>query len=294
MPEVLQCDIECVSLACDAVYAPEDELPGLLKEKYRLIQIHLADSKFDASASSYLIAKSESAQSSIFVVFRGTKDLSDMIADFNCQPREIDDAGDMDDSLYVHGGIYETAKQSVKSIVEVLNGEHQSHPITDVFLTGHSLGGACAMAARFVLQQQNDQSFAPASRKSRRLDFAPKFHVVTFGAPLLFSHGAAISEQGSRIDTVSRILKHKWMHAMQVSLRSSELSLPPSQPLSLSPPVHPPSLTSLHHRFDGARLFRPTDVAGKTSHVPPGGRAMHVPPGGRAMHIPPGGRVMPA
>jgi hypothetical protein len=219
MAEIPECDLVCVHLACKTVYEPTEEPEGLMKGEYQLINVHLADSKFDVNASSYLIARSETEKSSVFVVFRGTKDLSDMIADFNCQPREIDDVNSLEESLYVHGGIYETAKQSMKSIVEILNGENESQPIRDVFLTGHSLGGACAMAARFIFLQQSAQS-AATTHKSRRLNFEPKFHVVTFGAPLLFSIGAAKADLESRGDAVSEILKHRWMQSIQATSRT--------------------------------------------------------------------------
>ena len=228
----LQSDLECAQLSCDAVYSPTEELNSRLKGQYQLIEKHLTDSKFDAHASSYLVVRSESVKSSVFVVFRGTQDLSDMIADFNCQPREIDDIEGLEDLLYVHGGIYETSKQSIKSIVEILNTQNESEPISDLFLTGHSLGGACAMAARFVLLQQSSNSTdstLQSKRKARRLNFAPNFHVVTFGAPLIFSHGARKPEEEEADgDVVDKILKNPSMKIMQ--------AVSPAAPFSRTPP----------------------------------------------------------
>ena len=135
-----------------------------------------------------------------------------MIADFNCQPREIDTIDDLDESLYVHGGIYESSKQSMKKIFTKLNEENQCKPITKVILTGHSLGGACALAARFIALEQVEL-LATTAHKAKRaahyFAFTPQFRVVTFGAPLLFSHGG-------NEDNVEKILQHRCMHTLQV------------------------------------------------------------------------------
>jgi hypothetical protein len=124
-----------------------------LKGYYDLIEIHVY-LKSDAHASSYLVVRSGTSLDTVYVVFRGTHDLSDMIADFNCQPREIDTIDDFAEPLYVHGGIYGTSKQSMKKIFAKLNEENQCRPITKLISTDNSLGGACALAARFIALEQ--------------------------------------------------------------------------------------------------------------------------------------------
>jgi hypothetical protein len=210
-------DVECARLACYSVYRASDELDGLLKDKYEVLETHLMDSKFDVHASSYLIVRPLDSLKRVFVVFRGTQDLSDMIADFNCQPREIDEADDDDGNhpLFVHGGIYETSKQSMKNIAACLNRAHQKRGIEEIFFTGHSLGGACAMAARLVSLQHAGAKTGSPDRSARHLQFAPSFHIVTFGAPLLFSHGSgkADAEDG---DVAALLLRRPLLQRIQV------------------------------------------------------------------------------
>ena len=224
-------DLDCVWLACKAVYAPEESIPREL-EKNDFDQIDSrVYQKSDAHASSYLVARSRMSPDTVFVVFRGTQDLSDMIADFNCQPREIDTIDDLAESLYVHGGIYETSKQSMKNIFAKLNEENQRRAIVKVIFTGHSLGGACALAARFIaLEQAELQSTSSqmSKRAARCFTFSPQFRVVTFGAPLLFSHGSRLDNK----DNVETILQHRCLQTMQA--RAPVLCLDqelPAQPL---------------------------------------------------------------
>ncbi len=180
-----------------------------------------------------------------------------MIADFNCQPREIDTIDDLDEPLYVHGGIYETSKQSMKKIFTKLNEENQHRPIAKIILTGHSLGGACALAARFiVLEQAELQATAShnAKRAARHLAFSPKFRIVTFGAPLIFSHG------GGNEDNVEKILQHRCMKALAVLLRTDP-SPPPPPEHALQ---HPATIAS---PCRAARPFRPTCMRRSTLHL---------------------------
>ncbi len=229
-------DLECANLACDIVYykPPPEISDERLSEQYDVMETHLTDTKFDSHASSYLIVRSKISPSHVFVVFRGTQNLSDMIADFNCQPREIDCEPDIGPSLFVHGGIYETSKQSMKKIIPRLNAAHSEAGITDLFFTGHSLGGACATAARlFSLQQHATQPAAsetPELAALRRFSFSPRFHIVTFGAPLLFSVGpghrsateacqeeeephAAVKEE----EEDPKLLHHPWLKTIQAT-----------------------------------------------------------------------------
>jgi hypothetical protein len=206
-------DLECAWLACEAVYAPEELIQEKLKGYYDLIESHVY-LKSDAHASSYLVVRSGTSPDTVYVVFRGTQDLSDMIADFNCQPREIDSIDDFAEPLYVHGGIYETSKQSMKKIFAKLNEENQCRPIAKVIFTGHSLGGACALAARFIaLEQAELQAMTSQARRAARyFIFSPQFRVVTFGAPLLFSHGGARSDNEDNLET---ILQHRCIQTLQ-------------------------------------------------------------------------------
>jgi hypothetical protein len=223
-------DLECAALSCDIVYfkPPPEPSDARLKEHYDVIETHLIDTKFDSHASSYLIVRSKVSPGHVFVVFRGTQNLSDMIADFNCQPREIDCEASVGPSLFVHGGIYETSKQSMKQIIPKLNESHSHHAITDIFFTGHSLGGACANAARlFSLQQYTNQPAATETQELaalRRFQFTPRFHIVTFGAPLLFSSGpgqAAKETKAAELEAEQEegptLLQHLWLQTIKAS-----------------------------------------------------------------------------
>jgi hypothetical protein len=81
-----------------------------------------------------------------YLVFRGTepKDFQDIKADVRAELKEVDVAGEV---LLLHRGYFEAFQLVRRELEEVL----RDTPSDQLFITGHSLGGALAMVATRIL-----------------------------------------------------------------------------------------------------------------------------------------------
>jgi len=104
----------------------------------------------------------------LLIVFRGTQNMEDLILDLDFDVEEIK-------NLSIHKGFYTRTEAEMEKILNHLE-TIQNVPIKKLIVTGHSLGGACAIIFSLLLSQKED--------------IWNKFEkkvVITFGAPLVSS-----------------------------------------------------------------------------------------------------------
>ena len=111
----------------------------------------------------------------LYVVFKGSSSFRDFMSDAKAVPLNLKDIPQLSNLKgFTHYGFYKHMKDEVSQILEAV-GKYEKE-CEQVYVTGHSLGGA--MASIFSLMAVN------------RSVTSKKVHCVTFGAPNLFSDDA--------------------------------------------------------------------------------------------------------
>jgi len=130
------------------------------------------------------------ASNTLFVIFRGTADLKDVVSDVNIVsvvPYPDRSTG----GLRVFGGAWNhTCSRALEDIVPAVR-DALAKGVTNVIFTGHSLGGACALLARFYMQTALHGVQIPSCVRMR---------AIGFGAPIVFAHpDAELPEEAARL-----------------------------------------------------------------------------------------------
>lgn len=114
----------------------------------------------------------------MYVVFRGSSNFRDIILNSFTQTTSVSEDNDF---LHVHGGMWLSLKSILPDVCKFLISK--GGLFDQVFLTGHSLGGAQAMIAHFGIHNLKTCDKIPGIDKLRKT----KITVITFGAPLAFA-----------------------------------------------------------------------------------------------------------
>jgi hypothetical protein len=197
------------------------------------------------------------ASSSLFVVFRGTADIKDVVSDVNIAsvaPYPDRSVG----GLRVFGGAWNhTCSRALDDIVPAVK-DALARGIENIIFTGHSLGGACALLARFYMQTAMHGLKIPDSVRMRSMGF---------GAPIVFAHPESeLPEEAAQVMAVmerdavtfvnGKVLpcarRSKFLPASPLLTRSLALSHTRSRTLFLS------------RKLDS----RPRYAKARTSHLP--------------------------
>ena len=80
----------------------------------------------------------------IYISFRGTKDLSDIVDVINVKPKKL-----LED-VYVHAGFAEQFMSIEEKITDDIEHIMSEYPIQRIIFTGHSMGGALATIASII------------------------------------------------------------------------------------------------------------------------------------------------
>jgi hypothetical protein len=107
-----------------------------------------------------------SKQQRICVVFRGSEERLDWYHNSLFQKRRVDRVGS-----YVHTGFYKQLhdNHSYDKLTEVLRREMEAHPHYEVFVMGHSLGGALATLYGYHISKQTPRPITIISFASPRI-----------------------------------------------------------------------------------------------------------------------------
>jgi Lipase (class 3) len=120
------------------------------KETIQLARFNLAD-EFSGKLATWAVTYRATQEGVIvFVVFRGTVSVQDMVIDLSLVPTAVPNPENVNQPLMLHSGIYLTATIDFDVIVESIN--EIVRPVClrnmrcEVIITGHSLGGGQAQA----------------------------------------------------------------------------------------------------------------------------------------------------
>lgn len=166
---------EVMAQLSQIAYQPPFEAKG----EFKKLGFDRVESFVDASMIGYIVSLEDAS----VVVFRGTDDKSDWIA--NLDRRAVDTAHGP-----IHRGFHDAYQGLRKQITDILNQENPKH----LWVTGHSLGGALSVVCAYDLIEN---------------DALPVNGLVTFGQPMV-----ARSQMGSHLDD---ILLGKYAHYVHQS-----------------------------------------------------------------------------
>jgi triacylglycerol lipase len=162
--------------ASAAAYAPEAEVESLLMKNW-----HFHECEFlDEQGSQCFVAADDAL---ILVAFRGTEltDVRDALADAKVALKALVDG----ETRRVHAGFLEYFQRLERRLMMKLTNLQQARPGRQVYLTGHSLGGAMAtvMFAMLVIQRELDMKKQRAAAASEGQPSLPSPLLYTFGCP---------------------------------------------------------------------------------------------------------------
>lgn len=100
-------------------------------------------------------------QHRIVVVFRGSESLKDFVQDIKINKISLGD------NIRVHDGFYQQLIENYDQLEQIVKKLLEKHPTYQLYVTGHSLGGALATLYSYMLSSKIDQSIT----------------VMTFGSP---------------------------------------------------------------------------------------------------------------
>lgn len=154
---------EVLAQASQIAYQP----PFEAKSEFKQLGFERVESFVDGSMIGYVV----SLEDICIVVFRGTDDKSDWIA--NLDRRSVNtDHGE------IHRGFHDAYQRLRKQVVSIVDSENPKH----LWVTGHSLGGALSVVCAYDLIENERRNVNG---------------LVTFGQPMV-----ARSEMGQHLDDV--------------------------------------------------------------------------------------------
>jgi hypothetical protein len=113
------------------------------------------------------------AKKRINVIFRGSESKSDWYYDLKIFKHKLDDKYQPENynDVYVHGGFYEqlTTNDSYNKILELLKKTLEEKSDYDIYITGHSLGGALCTLFGYMLSFEIDNDITIVSFASPRV-----------------------------------------------------------------------------------------------------------------------------
>lgn len=162
--------------ASAAAYAPEAEVESLLMKNW-----HFHECEFlDEQGSQCFVAADDAL---ILVAFRGTEltDVRDALADAKVALKALGNG----ETRRVHTGFLEYFQRLEKKLMAKLIELQRARPERQVYLTGHSLGGAMAtvMFAMLVIQRELDLKKQKAAGSTEGQATLPSPLLYTFGCP---------------------------------------------------------------------------------------------------------------
>ena len=165
----------------NAVYS--DDVPEYQNEMQSLIGASCADIFFNDKDAEVAVAVNDD---SIFIVFRGSSSETDWLdTNANAGLKDVDVNGK---TIRFHEGFFDAWKAAEKDVISII----EKYPGRDVYLSGHSLGGALSQIAAYMLEQENN---------------VPVKAVYTFGAPPAGDESwrSAVSDSGLASNTINFI-----------------------------------------------------------------------------------------
>lgn len=162
----------------EMAYGTTDSLPSL-PAHFLLIHKRMAPLSNPGLQSILPWERSDDSELTVTLVVRGTKDLSDALADALLEPAEYRDG-------YAHGGILENGKNLAERYLPKLKSllQHSNRDKLRLYLVGHSLGAGAAAIAAMEFRQYDwiaveSLGFGCPSLLSHELSEATKDYVTT-------------------------------------------------------------------------------------------------------------------
>lgn len=147
---------------------------------------------FSEEPNVYQPAATVISDQTMYVAWRGTKSIMDMIMDLQAPPTHCHLWHDLCPNIKAHNAMKGMIEHNFLTLIDGMQEVIKEYGVTKVVFSGHSLGGGLAQVALLAAFGQCHDKFRKLSDASRAADLYQtfkniEFSAVTFAAPMVFN-----------------------------------------------------------------------------------------------------------